>query len=98
VAPGNIAHTTRKARRANERFNIDGRVVSKALVLPTKKVIEGIIEGKQAFDIKVDTLQPKIIGLLNSIPEEHRERGYQAIIGEIQALVNLEVVEWAPLT
>jgi hypothetical protein len=72
-------------------------VVSKALVLHTTKVIEGITQGKQASDIMVDTHHPNIIRWLNSIPEEHRERGHQTIIDEIHTVVNLEVVKWAPL-
>jgi hypothetical protein len=72
-------------------------VVSHALVSHTKKVIEGNTEGKQVSDIKVDTKHPNIFILLNSIPSEYRERGHQAIIDEIQTLVILEVVEWAPL-
>jgi hypothetical protein len=97
VTPGNIAPPTRKARRASKRFYIGGKVVSKALVSHTKKVIGGITEGRLASDIKVDTLHPKIIRLLNSISEVHRERGHQAIIDAIQTLANLEVAEWAPL-
>jgi hypothetical protein len=71
--------------------------MTKALVSHTKRVIEGVTKGKQAPDIKVDILNPKIVRLLNSIPEEYRERGLQAIIDEIHTLVTLEVVEWAPL-
>jgi hypothetical protein len=32
------------------------------------------------------------------IPEEYRELCHQAIIDEIQTLVTLEVVEWAPIS
>jgi hypothetical protein len=71
--------------------------VNKALVAHTLGVLEGVAIGIDSKNIKMDIMNPEIIRLLNAIPEEYRERGHQAIIDEIQTLVDLEVVEWAPL-
>jgi hypothetical protein len=53
--------------------------------------------GTPTLEVSVDEAHPRVRNVLTLLPKEFRERGKQAIIDEIETLVDLEVFEWVNL-